>query len=67
MFSYEGKKVMAGGIQSDALSSIQIDSLDIISAPHVSQTETASKAANMLREPMSPHYFQRIRSSRHGM
>jgi predicted transcriptional regulator len=50
MFSYEGKKVMAGGVQSDAFSSIQVDSLDIISAPHVYQTETASRAANMLRD-----------------
>ncbi len=54
IFSYEGKKIMAGGIGSNALSDIRVDSLDIISASHVSQTETVSKAANMLRDINTP-------------
>lgn len=54
IFSYEGKKVMATGIGSDAFSNIRVDSLDMISASHVSQTETVSRAANMLRDINTP-------------
>jgi CBS domain-containing protein len=54
IFSYEGKKVMAAGIGSDAFSNIRVDSLDMISASHVSQTETVSRAANMLRDINTP-------------
>ena len=54
IFSYEGKKIMAGGIGSNALSDIRVDSLDMISASHVSQTETVSRAANMLRDINTP-------------
>ncbi|HEY7228679.1 MAG TPA: hypothetical protein VH481_11225 [Nitrososphaeraceae archaeon] len=54
IFSYEGKKVMAGVIESEAFSNIRVDSLDLISASHVSQTETVSRAANMLRDINTP-------------
>jgi predicted transcriptional regulator len=54
IFSYEGKKVMAGVIDSDAFSNIRVDSLDLISASHVSRTETVSRAANMLRDINTP-------------
>ncbi|HEX6673307.1 MAG TPA: hypothetical protein VF084_13830 [Nitrososphaeraceae archaeon] len=45
---------MATGIGSDAFSNIRVDSLDMISASHVSQTETVSRAANMLRDINTP-------------
>jgi predicted transcriptional regulator len=54
IFSYEGKKVMAAGLGSDSFSNIRVDSLDMISASHVSQTETVSRAANMLRDINTP-------------
>jgi hypothetical protein len=54
IFSYEGKKLMAGGIGSKAFSDIRVDSLDMISASQVSQTETVSRAANMLRDINTP-------------
>jgi len=54
IFSYEGKKVMAGVIDSDAFSDIRVDSLDLIPASHVSRTETVSRAANMLRDINTP-------------
>lgn len=54
IFSYEGKKVMTTGIGSDAFSNIRVDSLDVISALHVPQTETVSRAANMLRDINTP-------------
>lgn len=54
IFSYEGKKVMAGVIDSDAFSNIRVDSLDLISASHISRTETVSGAANMLRDINTP-------------
>lgn len=54
IFSYEGKKAIAGGIDSDAFSNIRVDSLDRISASHVPQSETVSRAANMLRDINTP-------------
>jgi hypothetical protein len=45
---------MAGGIGSKAFSDIRVDSLDMISASQVSQTETVSRAANMLRDINTP-------------
>lgn len=54
IFSYEGKKVMTGVIESDAFSNIRVDSLDLISVSHISHTETVSRAANMLRDINTP-------------
>lgn len=54
IFSYEGKKVTAGVIESDTFSNIRIDSLDVISTFYVPQTETISNAANMLRDINTP-------------
>ena len=54
IFSYEGKKVTAGVIESDTFSNIRIDSLDVISTFYVPQTETISNVANMLRDINTP-------------
>lgn len=54
IFSYEGKKVITGGIGTSAFSDIHVDSLDKISASHVSPTETISRAANILRDINTP-------------
>ena len=54
IFSYEGKKAISGGNDSDAFSNIRVDSLDRISASHVPQSETVSRAANMLRDINTP-------------
>jgi CBS domain-containing protein len=54
IFSYEGKKIMAGAIESDAFSNIRVDSLDLIHVNYVPQTETVSRAANMLRDINTP-------------
>jgi CBS domain-containing protein len=54
IFSYEGKKIMAGAIESDAFSNIRVDSLDLIHVKYVPQTETVSRAANMLRDINTP-------------
>jgi len=54
IFSYEGKKAIAGGIDSDAFSNIRVDSLDMISATHVPKSETVSVAANKLRDINTP-------------
>lgn len=54
IFSYEGRKIMARGVGSTALSSVDVNSLDMIPVCYVSETETVIKAANLLRNINTP-------------
>jgi hypothetical protein len=54
IFSYEGKKIISGEDWPKPLDRIKINSLDMIPASYVSQSETVSKAAKLLSSIYTP-------------
>ena len=54
IFSYEGTKIMDKGIGSAALDNVDINSLDMIPASYISETNTVSKAAKLLSDTNIP-------------
>ncbi|HEY7108239.1 MAG TPA: CBS domain-containing protein [Nitrososphaeraceae archaeon] len=54
IFSYEGKKIISGEDWPTPLDRIKVNSLDMIPASYVSQSETVSKAAKLLSSIYTP-------------
>jgi hypothetical protein len=54
IFSYEGRKIMHQGLGATALDSVSLNSLDMMAAPSISENQTISKTATMLRDINTP-------------
>jgi CBS domain-containing protein len=50
IFSYEGRKIMHQGLGTTALGSVSINSLNMMAASSISENQTISKTAMMLRD-----------------
>lgn len=54
IFSYEGRKIMTEGVGATALDNVSLDSLDMKIASSISENQTISKTATMLRDINTP-------------
>lgn len=54
IFSYEGRKIMHQGLGATALGSVSLNSLNMMSASSISENQTISKTATMLRDINTP-------------
>ena len=50
IFSYEGRKIMHQGIGAKALGRVRLNSLNMMAASSISEHQTISKTATMLRD-----------------
>ena len=54
IFSYEGRKIMHQGLGATALGSVSLNSLNMTAASSISENQTISKTATMLRDINTP-------------
>jgi hypothetical protein len=54
IFSYEGRKIMHQGLGATALGSVSLNSLDMMAASSISENQTISETATMLRDINTP-------------
>ena len=54
IFSYEGRKIMTQGVGTTALDNVSLNSLDMMVASSISENQTISKIATMLRDINTP-------------
>ena len=54
IFSYEGRKIMTQGVGATALDNVSLDSLDLMIASSISESQTISKTATVLRDINTP-------------
>ena len=54
IFSYEGRKIMHQGLGATALGNVSLNSLNMMAASSISENQTISKTATMLRDINTP-------------